>query len=159
MLIELPALWLVVVNIVAWGVIHMAAAWVGTQLPIALFSPGQWCYRERKWEHGGQIYETLFAIRQWKSLLPDGAALFKKGFRKKRLAAREPAYVERFIRETCRGEAVHWVVLLCSLLFFLWNPWWVGVIMVIYALAANVPCIVTQRYNRIRLARLASRHR
>ena len=96
-------------------------------------------------------------MRRWKGLLPDGAALFKKGFRKKKLNARDPGYMERFVKETCRGEAVHWAVLGCSFLFFLWNPWWAGLIMVVYALAANLPCIVTQRYNRIRLMRVIGR--
>lgn len=154
MLIELPILWLVVVNVTVWPVIHMAAAWLGTKLPVELFRPEQWCYRERSWELGGRFYEVVFAVRRWKGLLPDGAALFKKGFRKKRLNARDPEYIERFVKETCRGEAVHWAVLACSLFFFLWNPWWAGLIMVAYALAANLPCIVTQRYNRIRLVRL-----
>ena len=154
MLVELPIVWLVVVNVTAWPVIHMGAAWLGTQLPVTMFPPDQWCFRERGWERGGGVYEKAFAVRLWKGRLPDGAALFKKGFRKKRLAARDPAYTERFIRETCRGEAVHWAVLVSSMLFFLWNPWWVGLIMVAYALAANLPCIVTQRYNRIRLSRL-----
>jgi glycosyl-4,4'-diaponeurosporenoate acyltransferase len=66
-------------------------------------------------------------------------------------------YLERFGRETCRGEAVHWVVLLCASLFFLWNPWWAGLAMVVYALIVNVPCILAQRYNRIRLARVRQR--
>lgn len=154
MLVELSILWLVVVNVAAWPIIHMAAAWLGTQLPLDLFRHEQWCYRERSWELGGRLYEIVFAVRRWKRLLPDGAALFKKGFRKKRLNRRDPEYIDRFVKETCRGEAVHWAVLACSLLFFLWNPWWAGLIMVAYALAVNLPCIVTQRYNRIRLMRL-----
>ncbi len=154
MLVELPLLWLVVLNVAAWPIIHMTAAWLGTQLPIALFRPDHWCYRERSWELGGRLYEVMFAVRRWKGLLPDGAALFKKGFPKKRLNANHPEYINRFARETCRGEAVHWSVLACSALFFLWNPWWVGWLMVAYAVAANLPCIVTQRYNRIRLMRL-----
>jgi len=157
--VELPTLWLVIVNVAAWLFIHMAAAWLGTQLPVELFRPGQWCYRERSWELGGRLYEVVFAVRRWKGLLPDGAALFKKGFRKKRFNARDSAYMSRFVKETCRGEAVHWAVLAGSPVFLLWNPWWAGVIMVAYALAANLPCIITQRYNRLRLTRLIDRAR
>ncbi|MBN2310978.1 MAG: glycosyl-4,4'-diaponeurosporenoate acyltransferase [Candidatus Hydrogenedentes bacterium] len=156
MLIELPVLWLVIVNVAAWPAIHMAAAWAGTQLPVAWFNPAQWLYRERALERGGRLYERVFAIRRWKRRLPDGAALFKKGFRKKRLQTTERDYLLRFVQETCRGEAVHWAVLACSTLFFLWNPWWVGLIMVSYAILANVPCIFAQRFNRIRLARMAA---
>lgn len=157
MLVELPLVWLAIVNVAAWPLLHMAAAWGGTQLPVAWFRPGQWLYRERAWERDGRVYERLFRIRRWKGRLPDGAALFKKGFRKKSLQAADAGYLGRFIQETCRGEAVHWGVLACSLLFFLWNPWWVGLIMVAYAVLANMPCIVAQRFNRIRLTRLVSR--
>lgn len=38
-------------------------------------------------------------------------------------------------------------------LFFLWNPWWADLVIVAYAIAANVPCIVAQRYNRVRFQR------
>jgi glycosyl-4,4'-diaponeurosporenoate acyltransferase len=153
-LFELPILWLVIVNVTAWPVIHMLAAWGGTQMPLELFHTESWWCRERSWELGGRLYETVFAVRRWKDRLPDGAALFKKGFPKKRLVAHDPEYIRRFARETCRGEAVHWGALACAALFFLWNPWWVGLIMVAYALCANLPCIVIQRYNRIRLRRL-----
>ncbi|MFO7974726.1 MAG: glycosyl-4,4'-diaponeurosporenoate acyltransferase [Candidatus Hydrogenedentota bacterium] len=154
MLVELPILWLIIVNVTAWPVIHMAAAWIGTQLPVDLFRTESWCYRERTWERRGRLYETVFRVRRWKDRLPDGAAIFKKGFPKKRLKAGDPEYMARFARETCRGEVVHWGVLASSVFFFLWNPWWVGLIMVAYALFANVPCIIIQRYNRIRLMRL-----
>jgi glycosyl-4,4'-diaponeurosporenoate acyltransferase len=39
----------------------------------------------------------------------------------------------------------------------LWNPWWLGLAMVGYALAANLPCLLTQRYNRARLMRMLAR--
>ncbi|MFU8795930.1 MAG: glycosyl-4,4'-diaponeurosporenoate acyltransferase, partial [Dehalococcoidia bacterium] len=91
-------------------------------------------------------------------LLPDGAAVFKGGFRKKRLGKTDAAYVERFIRETCRAELTHWAIILLSSIFFIWNQWWVGMIMVAYGIVTNVPCIVTQRYNRIRLRRMYRRY-
>lgn len=154
MLIALTPLQLVVVNVATWPLIHLGAAWLGTQLKDYLFRPGAWLFRERRWERGGRLYETVFRIKSWKDRLPDGAALFKGGFRKKRLRSRDPEYLRRFQRETCRAEAVHEAVLLSSLLFFLWNPVWVGFLMIAYAVLANVPCILAQRYNRIRLARL-----
>jgi glycosyl-4,4'-diaponeurosporenoate acyltransferase len=61
--------------------------------------------------------------------------------------------------ETCRGEAVHWIVLFCSGLFFLWNPQWLAWCMVVYAILANLPCIIVQRYNRLRMARVLARSR
>ncbi|MCF7855489.1 MAG: glycosyl-4,4'-diaponeurosporenoate acyltransferase [Candidatus Pacebacteria bacterium] len=155
--IELPVPWLITVDILAWLVIHLGVAWLGTQLPVTLFNPNATPYRQRGWERRGRLYERLFRIKVWKDMLPDGAALFARGFPKARLNNGDPAYVERFIRETCRGEAVHWGVMMTAPLFFLWNPPYVGIIMIVYAAIANLPCILAQRYNRIRLNRLLSR--
>ena len=154
MVVDVPIFWLVLLNLTVWPVVHLLAAWFGTQLSGNLFQPESWWYRQRSWEHDGRLYEAVFAVRRWKGLLPDGATLFRKGFPKKKLRAHDPHYMTRFARETCRGEAVHWVVIACSIAFFLWNPWWVGMIMVAYGLLANLPCIFVQRYNRIRLIRI-----
>jgi glycosyl-4,4'-diaponeurosporenoate acyltransferase len=154
MLIHLSPVGLVVVNTLAWLVLHMAGAYAGTRMPDSAFPPGFWLYRPRRWERGGKVYERMFRIRAWKDRLPDGAALFTGGFRKKNMQGRDPEYLRRFLHETCRAEAVHEAVLVSSLLFFLWNPVWVGWVMIGYAVLANGPCILAQRYNRIRLLRL-----
>lgn len=148
---------LVAIDSAAWLVIHLGAAWAGTRLPHRWFHPEGALFRERGWEQGGRIYERGFRVTAWKHLLPDGAALFRGGFRKARLRTASRAYLERFRVETCRGELVHWVVLFCAPLFFLWNPWWVGCLMIAYAVAANLPCILVQRFNRIRLSRILKR--
>jgi len=152
-LIELPARWVVTVDVLAWLVIHLGVACGMTRLPAARFSPHGRLLRIRRWERDGRLYETVFRVRAWKDLLPDGAALFRGGFRKRTLRSSSPDYLARFVRETCRGELTHWIVLCCAPLFFLWNPWWVGLIMIAYASVANLPCVLVQRYNRIRLER------
>ena len=79
-----------------------------------------------------------------------------KGHMRSKLTEDHKKQIEQWILrgENVRGEAVHWIVLSSSVFFFLWNPWWAGLIMVAYALAANGPCIVAQRYNRIRLMKI-----
>lgn len=153
-MIEPPAgWWLIPCNIAAWATVHLGVAWVGTRLPGALFSPQGILFRPRAFERGPILYERILRVRQWKGLLPDGAALFRGGVRKKSLGSRDASGLALFARETCRGEAVHWVVFLAGLSFFLWNPWWAGLANLAYAAAANLPCIAAQRYNRIRLLR------
>jgi glycosyl-4,4'-diaponeurosporenoate acyltransferase len=99
------------------------------------------------------VYEDVFRIRSWKGRLPDGADLLRwRSFRKRTLAERTPAYLERFSRETCRAELTHLLTMAWAPAFFLWNPVWVGWLMIAYALAENVPPILAQRYNRCRLA-------
>jgi glycosyl-4,4'-diaponeurosporenoate acyltransferase len=108
-------------------------------------------YKQRKWEKAGNIYKTVFKIKSWKQLLPDGAIIFKRGFQKSRLTNSTLLYLSIFMQETCRAELTHWLVLLFAPLFFLWNYLFVGIIMILYALIVNIPCILTQRFNRIRL--------
>ncbi len=145
---------LVSVNILAWLVIHLSVPWIFTRMPAAWFRPEGRLFRPRLWEGDGRVYQSLFRVRRWKGLLPDGAALFRGGFRKKTLRSRDPVYLERFRVETCRGEAVHWTVLAAAGLFFIWNRPAAGAAMVAYGTAANLPCIIVQRYNRLRLGRV-----
>jgi glycosyl-4,4'-diaponeurosporenoate acyltransferase len=139
-------------NLLGWPVIHLAIAVVALRLPERLFARDNWLTVPRPWERDGRIYRDGLAIRKWKSLLPDGAPWFG-GFRKKTLHARDSSYLAQFLLETRRAELAHWCMLACLPAFFLWNPPWARLVMTAYALAANLPCILAQRYNRIALAR------
>ncbi|MEM6675102.1 MAG: glycosyl-4,4'-diaponeurosporenoate acyltransferase [Planctomycetota bacterium] len=145
---------LAVVNVLAWPVIHVGFAWAGTRARAERFRPDAWLFRTRAFERTGRIYEVLFGVKAWKGRLPDGAAWFKSGFKKRSLARADRAYLDRFVVETCRGEFVHWATFLAAGIFFLWNEAWVGWIMVAYGVVANLPCIIVQRYNRVRIRQL-----
>jgi glycosyl-4,4'-diaponeurosporenoate acyltransferase len=146
--IELSFTWTLILNVLGWPVIQLGLAWAFTRMPADWFQPP----RPAAWERGGRCYEAKVGIKLWKDKLPDGAAWFGGGFAKGRLGARDPAYLIRFARETWRGELCHWCAIACTPLFFLWNPWWGNAVMITYALASNLPCILVQRYNRARLA-------
>ena len=156
MIFHLPSLWTIAIDVAVWLVIHLCVSLAIAQLRPDSFNPESWCYRERAWERHGRTYLELLSIKTWKKLLPDGAAISKGGFRKKRLASRDAAYIRRFILESCRAELTHWVIFVFSIVFFIWNDWWIGLLMIAYAFVVNAPCIVTQRYNRIRLKRIWS---
>ena len=149
-MIELPAGWTILLDSIAWAIIHLTIAYLCIQLPTSVFYPQGRLFRTRKWENGGSVYEKVFRVKRWKSVLPPGGTVFKGGFSMRRVVSRREEYIERWIRETCRAELTHWLVLLSSGLFFLWNPPEIGIIMVLYALGANTPCIIVQRYNRPR---------
>ena len=157
MLIELPVLWLIAANVFGWLALHLTVAWIGTRLSADRFNPRHALFRPRRWEQRGRLYQRVFHVKAWKDRLPDGAAWFTDGFPKAALRGDDPAYVQRFMRETCRGEAVHWIVIAIAPLFFVWNPAGAGLVMLAYGVLANLPCIVIQRYNRNRLARLDAR--
>jgi len=155
MLVHLPTAITITIDIVAWFVIHMGVSYIMAHQPLPSFNPNSWIYRKRSWERNGRIYERFFRLKSWKKKLPNGAAIFKDGFEKKRLKETNKDYLDAFIKETCRAELTHWIVFLFGPLFLIWNLWWVGIVMILYATMANIPCIITQRYNRIRLQRIA----
>ena len=144
----------IIIDIVAWFIIHMGVSYIMTRQPLASFNPDSWLYRQHSWEKNGRIYERLFRLKSWKKKLPDGAAVFKNGFEKKRLKETNQRYLLDFVSETCRAELTHWIVFLFGFVFLVWNIWWVGIVMIIYATIVNIPCIITQRYNRIKLRRI-----
>jgi len=151
--IELPLAWIIVLNVAGWPIIQFSLAWVFTRLPAAWFKPPA----PLAWERAGWFYERAFGVKHWKHLLPDAARWFAGGFPKRALAGRDTLYLRQFIGETWRGELCHWFALVCAPVFFLWNPWWADLIMVAYALVANLPCIIAQRYNRARFQRLIAK--
>ncbi|MGM0442795.1 MAG: hypothetical protein ACQEQV_01230 [Fibrobacterota bacterium] len=146
---------LAALNTAVWFFLQMGIAWLGTRLPAKLVPVG-WRFFD-----SGPVQGRLcafFQVKRWKHLAPDGAALFAGGVAKAHLSGRkDPAALRIYLRETCRGELVHWAVLCAVPLFFLFNPpavWWVH-----YAvgLCLNLPCILIQRCNRPRLKKVILR--
>jgi glycosyl-4,4'-diaponeurosporenoate acyltransferase len=156
-LIELSIAGVTVLNVIAWLVIQFGLAWSFTQLAAERFDDRGYFANPRDWERGGRFYERVFAIKRWKDSLPDASRLFRGGFAKAQLQTATPEYLERFLRETWRGEVVHWLALLTLPLFAIWNPWWGVLVNGAVALAVNFPCILALRYNRARLQRLLAR--
>jgi glycosyl-4,4'-diaponeurosporenoate acyltransferase len=145
-------------NLLGWPVIHFSIASGVVRLPSEYFVHDCWLTAPRCWERHGGFYREWFAIRKWKSWLPDGAS-WLGGFGKKKLRSRNPTYLTQFLIETRRAEIAHWCMIACLPIFFLWNPPWACWVMSVYALAANLPCILVQRYNRLVLDRVARTRR
>jgi glycosyl-4,4'-diaponeurosporenoate acyltransferase len=143
-------------NLLGWPIIQLGLAAVFLQLPLEWFENDTWLTAPRAWEHEGRLYRDRLAIRRWKALLPDGAPWF--GGSQKSLSTRCAVHLNRFRLETRRAELAHWCMLACLPAFFLWNPSWACWVMTVYALAANLPCILAQRYNRLILTRIAANH-
>lgn len=156
-LIELPSLWNILLDVAVWAVIHLVVAVLSIRMPLHRFAVDSPLYRTRAWEEGGRVYQRVFHIRRWKHLLPDGGSWFKNGFAKKHLTGRDAAYFARFAAESRRAEWTHWLCIPPAFLFFLWNPVPVGFVMILYALAVNLPCILAQRFNRPRLEAMERR--
>lgn len=145
---------LVAVDIAASVVIQVSAGYLVHRLPASVFAGDRWVFRARPVEAGGRVYERVLRIRRWKRWLPEAGGFFRGGFDKRRLRGRAESEVAVYVRETRRAELGHWLAVVPAPLFFLFNPWYAGLVVQLYAVAVNGPCIAAQRYNRIRLERL-----
>lgn len=159
MLIELSIAWVFALNVIAWLVIQFGLAWGFTQLAADRFDPHNFFARTKKWERDGRFYEHAVGIKRWKDKLPDASRMFRGGFAKANLQTASPEFLERFLRETWRGELVHWFALITLPVFCIWNPLWGVCVNAAVAVAVNFPCILALRYNRARFLRVISRHR
>lgn len=133
-----------------WIFFHGASGLVAHLVPPNLISRLPLVSHCYNWE------ETVYAwlgIRAWKDRLPEAGGLLPGGFSKRRLLSADADYLARFVLETSRAEFSHWLAWSLALTFFTWNPWQVGVVMLIYGALSNAPFILVQRYNRTRLLR------
>ncbi len=140
--------------IVLWPVFQVSIAWLGSRFPDRFFEPNGFWLKTRKWEKGGDFYRRVLKVDRWKHLLPDGAKAHEAGFRKKQLSSYDTRYIKSFIAETGRAEIFHWLQIVPFWVFGLWSPPLVIWIMLGYALLVNIPCIISQRYNRPRLVKV-----
>ena len=157
-LIHLPSFWTVLLDIVIWFVLHIGIVSIALRIPARLFRPQGFFFRQRQFENDGEFYLKYFKIKRWKRYAPDGADFSKeRGFPKKKLNETGNRYLYRFFIETCRAETTHWMLMGVAPFFFLWNRFWVGWFMILYAVAQNLPLIMIQRYNRIRFRHILRR--
>ncbi|CAN5270623.1 hypothetical protein BH18ACT4_BH18ACT4_01300 [soil metagenome] len=157
--VELPRWAMLSLDVAVWGGWSALAGWWAHLRPAGRFSTDGWLPRPRRWESDGRFYRERLGVRRWKDRLPEAGALFAGGFSKRALRSTRRDDLERFGVETRRAEWAHWLIMAAAPVFFLWNWWWVDLIMVAYALAANLPCVAVQRYNRARLTRVLERRR
>ena len=103
----------------------------------------------------GRLHERL-RVRRWKHRLPDAAGVFG-GASKRHLPGLGPEGLAAYEAEARRAELVHLVVPLALVAFPLWNPWPITAVMAAYAVAANGPCLVALRFNRLRIQQVLAR--
>ena len=109
-------------NLLGWPVIHFSIASGALRLPSECFARDSWLTVPRCWERDGDLY-GIGSPSANGNRLPDGAP-WLGGFAKKKLLARNPAYVAQFLLETRRAEIAHWCMLACLPIFLFWNPPW-----------------------------------
>ncbi|MDA7539742.1 hypothetical protein N9Z10_01500 [Akkermansiaceae bacterium] len=146
MWLEFSNLTIILLNCLGIPAVHLAIAWLCEKFSDHRFIR---CFPSVA-PKPNKFYEKYLFIRRWKHLLPDGAPWFD-GFPKKKLKSTEPDYLRKFILETRRGEFSHWVQWILITGFIAWNPFPANLIIIAYAFASNVPCLVSLRHTRQRL--------
>lgn len=146
----------VLLDAVVWAAWSTVVGYCAHRLRLERVSVDGRLTRLRAWERHGRTYERI-AIRRWKDRLPDAGTFFRGGRSKRSLLGRDDLSLERFAAETRRAELVHWAIPMITPVFVLWNPAPLVAAMVGYAVLANTPCLVIQRYNRGRILRVLER--
>ncbi|MCU1346496.1 MAG: hypothetical protein JWL70_2762, partial [Acidimicrobiia bacterium] len=145
---------LVVLDSATWAAMSVVVGYGAHRLPATVLETDTALTALRSWERDGRIYEAV-GVRRWKDLLPEAGGFFAGGISKRSLWGGDGVALAGFAAETRRAELVHWTLLALGPVFLWWNPWPLGVSMMIYAVAANLPFVAVQRFNRGRLLRVA----
>jgi glycosyl-4,4'-diaponeurosporenoate acyltransferase len=143
----------VVADVLAWGVFHAATGYAAHRLTDEQLGKDRWLLRPRRFEAGGRWYRRRLRINRWKDKLPEAGDLFG-GMNKRHLPALDGEGLRVFARETRRAELAHWWAMWCGPLFALWNPPLATALLIGYGVAANLPFVMIQRYNRFRIEAL-----
>lgn len=144
----------ILIDIIAWVIIHLTLGYLSSKIPFEWLNPSHPFFQTFAWEKGGEIYQKLFRVRSWKRFIPNGSRLYRGAFSIKNLPTSDPAYLERWLKESVRAEMCHWAMILPGFFFFLWNSVSLGWVNVAYAFLNNLIPIVMQRFNRPRMRKL-----
>lgn len=137
---------------IIWPAIQVGGALLALYIPDRFYSIKRLIFKTHRFEKNGQIYQTLFRVKKWKHLLPDGASVWKKkGYQKKHIQSFDVDNLEKFLIESCRAEMTHIIPILFFWVFFLITTPLISWIMLGYSLIVNLPCMIAQRYNRPRV--------
>jgi len=145
----------VLVDAVVWVLWSAVVGWRQARRPWTSLRPGQ-LGRLRPWEDDGRWYERTLMVRRWKQWLPEAGGWFG-GLSKRTRPDLAQGGWRRLAAECLRAERTHGWILLAAPVMAVWNPGWLFVANVVFAVVANVPCLVVSRSTRGRLAPVLTR--
>ncbi|MEN6570838.1 MAG: hypothetical protein ABFD24_03255 [Anaerolineaceae bacterium] len=143
-----------VVDILAWVIFHLSIGYTTSKIHVDKFNPDRKWYQTKPWEKGGEVYQQIFRVKDWKKFIPSGAALYKGAYEIKNMVSYSVQNVRLWLKESCRAEFCHWMMILPGFFFFLWNSTAGAWVNLAYAILNNLVPIVMQRYNRPRVRKL-----
>lgn len=135
---------------VYWSVTQLSLSHLFTKVPRSFFVTHHQWFQTFSFEKEGELWNRLFLINKWKMYIPEGEWLNKNIYNKRVLKPLTQENIYKMIIEMRRAELVHWLSILPVMVFVRASKC-IKIINILYALLANVPIILTQRYNRPRL--------
>jgi glycosyl-4,4'-diaponeurosporenoate acyltransferase len=146
----------VALDVAAWVGISAAIGLAAGYLPQRLLEDDTAVTRIRPFEARGRLYRRALRVHRWKDLLPEVHGVGSRQHASKAsLGGRDGMGV--LLRETRRAEYVHLAIGAAGLSFFMWNPAWLALAMLLGGIAFNAPFVLIQRYNRARLVWVVAR--
>lgn len=145
---------LLIHHLVVFLIISIVNTIISIKLPISFFHYDNWFFRGWGWEKNGQIYQDYIGVKKWKNRLPELSDFLSFLFTKRQMKQSGSEYLYRFVLETCRAELVHWSIIICSFIYAQRHYANVSIVIIVIAVALNLPYIIIQRYNRPRILRL-----
>ncbi len=136
-----------------WLIVQLNIANLGTRIPDKYFRQKHIIFKSFNFEKHGKFWKKWFYVRKWKHKILDGHKLNRNIYDQRHLMTINIDEIEKMIIETKRAELIHWISIL-PVIIFNKGPRVVKYINIFYAMIANVPIIIVQRYNRPRLTQL-----
>lgn len=152
-LFQLPDQAILGLCVVGWAAWSIMMGYLGHRLPLKFFEKETWLTRPLRWGEDPRGYERVLRIKAWKHRLPEAGNFFPGGFSKDSIGGGDRAVMTRFLAETRRAEYVHLAIWPFWLVTLLWAPGWGVLLNLVVGTALNLPCLLVQRYNRMRLQR------
>lgn len=142
------------ISILGWIAWSFLVGFIGHCLPLSWLLKDTPITQLYNWLDSQDRYEKLLKIKWWKDKLPDAGQFFPRGIAKSLQGKCSILNLQRQIIETRRAEYVHWCIWLFWIPTILWMPIKGVLISCLFATAFNLPCLLVQRYNRLRILQL-----
>ena len=136
-------------NAVVYAILQILRIVIDHYLPTSHTDLDKKHFQSFAWEENGNFYDRHFKVSKWKDYLP--SIDFTAGFSKRHIIANNSAYFEQFIREMNMAESHHVRSIISTLIFFIWNPLNMFLLVLTLSILVQAPFIIIQRYNRPRM--------
>ncbi|WP_064093250.1 glycosyl-4,4'-diaponeurosporenoate acyltransferase CrtO family protein [Rossellomorea aquimaris] len=144
---------IILLNIIGWVCIHLSFSIITSRLTSQQIQKLSVVLHPIHSIESVKLYQIL-KVKKWKKYIPDAGGWFQNGISKEKIGLNTEVGREKFLLETNRAEISHWLQIVPAPLFLWVNEGVIAWSMFLYAFAFNVPLVLIQRYNRLRVTKI-----